>query len=167
MIHYIYIGRKYFVWLFLSALLLVLSTGSLRTLAAVLLKAKTKNLLTPSKDCYYLDFLALFLFDTHSKNMGFLNPFFNTFNSFTLPLLDKVTIGTYNFVFVILNVVSTIVDITQSFIQFNSRWILQLINGISNNLQMLLKYFSVAAIFTFLNAPLSVVVSGLKSLICI
>ena len=146
---------------------MVLSTGSLRTSAVVLLKAKTKNLLTPWKDCYYLGFLTLFLFDTHSKKIGFLNPSFNTFNSFTLPLLDKVTIGTYNLVFVILNVVSTIVDITQSFLQFNSRWILQLINGISNDLQMLLKYFSVAAIFTFLNTPLSVIVSGLKSLIYI
>ena len=53
--------------------------------------------------------------------------------------------------FVILNVVLTIVDLTQSLIQFNSRWILQLINDISKELQKLLKYFSGTAIFTFLN----------------
>ena len=66
--------------------------------------------------------------------------------------------------FVILNVVSTIVYITQSLVQFNSRWILQLINGISKDLQKLLKYFSGTAIFTSLNTPLSAAVSGLKKL---
>ena len=70
----------------------------------------------------------------------------------------------YNLVFVILNVVSAIVDITQSLVQFNSRWILQLINGISKDLQKLLKYFSGTAIFTFLNTPLSAAVSDLKKL---
>ena len=40
----------------------------------------------------------------------------------TLSLFDKVTIGTYNLVFVILNVVSALVlDSTQSVLQFNSR----------------------------------------------
>ena len=57
--------------------------------------------------------------------------------------------------FVILNVVAVIVEITQSLLQFNSRWILQLINGISKDLQKLLKYFSGTAIFTFLNTLLS------------
>ena len=69
-------------------------------------------------------------------------------------MVDKVTTGTYNFVFVILNAVLAIVDITQSLLQFNSRWILQLINGISTDLQNLLKYFSGTAIFTFLNTLL-------------
>ena len=50
-----------------------------------------------------------------------------------------------------LNVVSAIVDIIQSLVQYNSRWILQLINGISKDLQKLLEYFSGTAIFTFLN----------------
>ena len=66
--------------------------------------------------------------------------------------------------FVVLNVVSATVGITQSLLQFNSRWILQLINGISNDLQKLLKYFSGTAVFTFLNTPLSSAVSGLKKL---
>ena len=66
--------------------------------------------------------------------------------------------------FVILNFVSAIVDITQSLVQFNSRLILQLINGISKDLQKLLKYFSGTAIFTSLNTPLSAAVSGLKKL---
>ena len=71
-----------------------------------------------------------------------------------MSLLDKVTIGTYNFVFVILNAVLAIVDITQSLLKFNSRWILQLINGIAKDFQRLLKYFSGTAIFTFLNTLL-------------
>ena len=50
-----------------------------------------------------------------------LNPSFNSFTGFTLSLLDKVTIGPYNFVFVISNVVSAVVEITQSLVQLNSR----------------------------------------------
>ena len=65
--------------------------------------------------------------------------------------------------FIILNVVSATVDIMQSLAQFNSRWILRLINDISKDLQKLLKYFSGTAIFTSLNAPLSAAVSGLKN----
>ena len=45
-------------------------------------------------------------------------------------------------------------DITQSILQFNARSILQLINGISKDLQKLLKYFSGTVIFTFLNTLL-------------
>ena len=66
--------------------------------------------------------------------------------------------------FVILNVVSAIEDITQFLVQFNSRWILQLTNGISKDLQKLLKYFSGTAIFMFLNTPLSSASKGLKKL---
>ena len=65
------------------------------------------------------------------------------FTSLALYLLDKGTIGKYNFVFVILNVMLALVlDSTQSFVQLNSRGILQLINSISKRLQKLLKYFS-------------------------
>ena len=67
-------------------------------------------------------------------------------------------------VFAILNVVSAIVDIAQSLLQFNSRWILQLTNGISKDLQKLFKYFSGTAVFTFLNTPVSSAVVGLKKL---
>ena len=56
--------------------------------------------------------------------------------------------------FVILNVALAIVDITQSLLQFNSRSILQLINGISKHLQKLLKYFSGTVNFTSLNTLL-------------
>ena len=56
--------------------------------------------------------------------------------------------------FVILKFVSAIVDITESILQFNSRWILLNGNGISNDLQKLLKYFSGTVIFTFLNTLL-------------
>ena len=57
---------------------------------------------------------------------------------------------------------SAIADITQLLLQFNSKWILQLINSISKDLQKLLKYFSGTAIFTSLNTPLSAEVSCLK-----
>ena len=66
--------------------------------------------------------------------------------------------------FVVLNVASAIVDIAQSILQFNSRWILRLINGISKYLQKLLKHFSGTTISTSLNTPLSSAVSGLKNL---
>ena len=77
-----------------------------------------------------------------------------SFNSFTLSLLNKVTIGTYNFVFVILNIVLVIVDITQSLLQFSSRWVLQLNNGISKDPQKQIKYFSGTATFPFSNTLL-------------
>ena len=63
--------------------------------------------------------------------------------------------GTYNLVFVILNVVSpAVLENTKFLFQFSSRWILQLINGISNEFQKLLKYFVGTAIFTFSNTLL-------------
>ena len=58
--------------------------------------------------------------------------------------------GTYNFLFVILNVLLPILsDITQFLVQLTSRYILQLIKGMSNNRQKLIKYFSGTAIFAF------------------
>ena len=58
--------------------------------------------------------------------------------------------GTYNFLFVILNVLLPILsDITQFLVQFTSRYILQLIKDMSNNRQKLIKYFSGTAIFAF------------------
>ena len=70
--------------------------------------------------------------------------------------------GTNNFLFVILNVIlvvsgtfwpSPLSDITQFLVQFNARWILQLIKGLFNDLQILLKYFSRTTIFAFYNVP--------------
>ena len=147
------------MWLLLKTLLLVVLIGSLRILSVMSLKARTNNL----PNCYYLNFVSIFVCYSFQYT-GLLNPSSNSFTNFTLSLLDKVRIGPYNFVYVILNVVSAIVDITQSLLQFNSRWILQLINGISKDLQKLLKYFSGIAIFTFLNTPLSAAVSGFKKL---
>ena len=65
--------------------------------------------------------------------------------------------------FVILNVVSAIVDIIQSLVQSNSRWILQLINGI---LKIFKNYSDILVeqLFTFLNTPLSSADNGLKKL---
>ena len=70
--------------------------------------------------------------------------------------------------FVILNVETpTTLHITQYFVQLNSRWVLQLINGISNDPQRLPKYFSGTAtlLYTpFLYTPLSAAPKVLKKL---
>ena len=69
--------------------------------------------------------------------------------------------GTHNFVFVILNVVlPPLLDITYFLVQFNSRWILKLIKGISNDCQKLLRYFNGTAPFTFFNTPLPLTGAG-------
>ena len=130
--------------MFLKFLLLVLLIWLLGTVTVVLLKARTNNL-TPWKESsrgnlvrllLSKSLVSIFFFFWYSFQWtGLLNPSCNSFTSFTLSLLDKVTIGFYNLVFVILNVVSTIIDITQSLLQFNSKWILQLISGICNDLQ--------------------------------
>ena len=61
----------------------------------------------------------------------------------SLSLEDKVTIGACNLGYVVINFAeSQALDKIQSSIQFNSNWILQLINAISDNLQKLLKYFN-------------------------
>ena len=74
--------------------------------------------------------------------------------SFTLSSVDKVTMGTNNFVFVILNVVLSLLSgFTQFLVYFNSRWILKLIKGISNDRQKLLGYFSGTDSFKSFNTP--------------
>ena len=66
-------------------------------------------------------------------------------------LVDKVTIGTCNLVSVIANfAVFLALDKIHSSIQFSSRLTLQLINGISNDLQKLLKYSNGTTIFASL-----------------
>ena len=82
-----------------------------------------------------------------------MNPSFSCFVKFTLSLVDKVTIGTYNFVLVILNVVApTILDIKQFLVQLSSKLILQLVNGISNDLKKLDIYFKGTTIFALLRS---------------
>lgn len=69
--------------------------------------------------------------------------------------------GIYIFVSVILNSVSSaILDITQFLIQLNSRWILQLMKGISSDRQKLLKYLSGTAIFAPFNTSLLPAAAG-------
>ena len=63
--------------------------------------------------------------------------------------------GTYNFVFVILNSGLSLSVIEQFLVQFNSRWILQLIKGIYNDRPKLLRYFNGTAIFPLINTPSS------------
>ena len=73
-----------------------------------------------------------------------------------LSFVDRVTIGTYNFVLLISNAVTpATLGITQFFVQFNSRRILQLINDISNDLKKLDNYFCGTTIFAFSNAPVA------------
>ena len=73
------------------------------------------------------------------------------FLRFTLSLVDKVvTIVTCNLATIIVNFAeSPAFDKMQPSIQFNSRWILQLINCISNDLQKLLRYFNGTTTFVF------------------
>ena len=47
----------------------------------------------------------------------------------------------------------TTLDITQLLLQFNWRWILELINGISRDLKKSFRYFSGTGLFTFSNVP--------------
>ena len=64
--------------------------------------------------------------------------------------LDKVAIGTCNLVFVISNFAEFLaLDKMQSSVQLSSRWTLQFISGISNDLQKLLKYFNGTTVFVF------------------
>ena len=74
--------------------------------------------------------------------------------------------GTYNFAFVILNsVFPATLDITQSLAQLNSRWILQLIKGICDDFQKLLRYYSGTAIFEPINTPLLPTVAGFPKIL--
>ena len=81
-------------------------------------------------------------------------------SSFALSWVDKVTTGTLSFVLVIVNVGSWLA-IRLSIIkhvadQVKIRLISQLINGISNVLQKVLKYFNGALILTFFVPPFRV-----------
>ena len=77
-----------------------------------------------------------------------LNPLVFCFVKFTLSLVDEVTTGTCNLASVILNFAdSPALDKMQSSIRFNSRWFLQFLNGIFNDLQKLHRYFNGTTIF--------------------
>ena len=55
--------------------------------------------------------------------------------------------------FILNSVIPATSDILQFLVQFNSRWILEFIKVVSNDLQKLLKYFSGTTIFVFFNVP--------------
>ena len=62
--------------------------------------------------------------------------------------MDRVIIGTCNLASAILNFAESLaLDKMQYLIQFNLRWVLQLINYISNDLKKLLKYVDGTTIF--------------------
>ena len=83
-----------------------------------------------------------------------LNLSLNNFNNFTLSSADKVTIGKKRFASVILKIAVLAVVSKHFSIEFNESSILQLINGISSDLQKLLKHFNGTAIFTRFFIPL-------------
>ena len=90
-----------------------------------------------------------------------MKPSFNCFVKLVLSLKDKVTIGTYNLVCVILNDTTRLaaafaLEIIQSLCHVNSKSILQLTNGFSNDLKKLLTYFKGTTNFTLLTLLLSV-----------
>lgn len=82
--------------------------------------------------------------------MIFLNPDFSYSNSFVLSWVDGVTARTWRFVFVILNVAAlSALQMIQLADHFIIRLISQLIPGISNVLQKLLKGSNGTTISTF------------------
>ena len=87
--------------------------------------------------------------------MFFIKPDFSCWSNFSLSLIDKVTTGTYSFVFVIANFPSPVeLVITQSSDHVKIRLTSQLIKGISSVLQKFLKYFRGTIISTSFVFPL-------------
>ena len=97
-----------------------------------------------------------------------LNPVFNCSKSFISLSFDKVTTETNNFISFILNVALdgatiarsasafTVISAKTQFLdQVKFNYISQIINGIFNTLQKLLKCFSGIAAFAFVNKSLS------------
>ena len=86
------------------------------------------------------------------QQTDFLNLSLSCFVKFTLSLVDKVTIGTCNLASVILNFAESpsLHQCPMHFsIQFDTKWVLKLINDIYNDLQKLLKYFNGTTNFVF------------------
>ena len=75
---------------------------------------------------------------------------------------------TYSFLFLIVKTILELLfvlslppdDKTQYFVHLSFNSTLQLINGISSDLQKLLKYFNMTAIAAFLKIPLTLIVLG-------
>ena len=90
---------------------------------------------------------------------------------FTLSAVNKVTMETCNLASVISNFPELqALGKIQSAIQFSSKWTLQFINGISNDIQKLLKYFNGTTIFvliTKLFLSLIFAIFSLQDLLCI
>ena len=89
----------------------------------------------------------------------------------TLSAVNKVTMETCNLASVISNFPELqALGKIQSAIQFSSKWTLQFINGISNDIQKLLKYFNGTTIFvliTKLFLSLIFAIFSLQDLLCI
>ena len=86
------------------------------------------------------------------------NPLLRSFDSFWLSL---TTSGLYNFVSLIVKTWPVLASAflvpfeakTQYFVYLSFNWTMQLINGISSDLQTLFRYFYVTAIVVFLKIP--------------
>ena len=120
--------------------------------------------MTPTKfdSRKYLNSFVVFLFSLfalYSFKSDLSNPLLRSFDNFLLSLVDKVTTGTYNFVSEIVGLASSLitfsvppVERTQYLVHLSFNSIFQLINGISSDLQKLLKYFNGTAV-AFLKIP--------------
>ena len=75
-----------------------------------------------------------------------------------MSLADKVTTGTYNFLSLIVKIILSLLpaaDKTQCFVHISFNSTLQLINGISSDLQKSMKYCNGIAIAAFFKIPLT------------
>ena len=79
-------------------------------------------------------------------------------------LLIKLTTGRYNFVSLILKIIlleltfslsAAAADKAQYFVHLRFSFMLQLVNGISNDIQKLLKYFNGTSIVAFFRIPIA------------
>ena len=111
---------------------------------------------------HLLYFYSHFLLYVHSDLSDYLR---KNFDNFWLSLADKFTTGTYNFVYlkvkIILRALSSLLisfslpapEKTQYFVHLSFNSTLQLINGISSDIQKLLKCFNGIADIAFLKIP--------------
>ena len=128
--------------------------------------------MTPTKfdSRKYLYSFVVFLFSLFVlysfQETDLSNALLRSFDNFWLSLADKVTVGTYNFVSLIVKILllACSLPLTLSlpfaekmqyffYLSFNS--ISQLLNGILSDLQKLLKYFNGTGIVAFFRIPLA------------
>ena len=126
--------------------------------------------MTPTKfdSRKYLYFIVVFLFSLFVFYLFQLTDLSNlllrSFDNFWLSFAYKVIAGTYNFPPLIVKIIllslplvlsALAADKTQYFVYLNFNSTLQLVNGISSDLQKSLKYFNGTVIVAFFRIPLA------------